>query len=78
MISNIVEENLKDINCKRNEFKSQIENGEIDYGKLNKKELHTFQDKNFGELGISKQIQNRNKDDLLVLNDFNILVLRYI
>ena len=45
-ISNIVDEYLKYINTKRNEFKLEFENGEKDYRKLNKKELDKFLEKN--------------------------------
>ena len=72
-ISNIVEEYLKFINIKREEFKFKFENGEKDYRKLNKKELDNFLGKKFGELNISKDLQKIIKDDLLVSYDFNSL-----
>ena len=46
-ISDIVNEYLKYINTKREEFKLQFENGEKDYRKINKKELDNFLEKNF-------------------------------
>ena len=45
-ISNIVDEYLKYINTKRNEYKLEFENGEKDYRKLNKKELDKVLEKN--------------------------------
>ena len=51
--------------------KIDFENGEKDYRKINKKELDNFLDKKLGELEISKELQNINKDDLLVSYDFN-------
>ena len=45
-ISNIVDEYLKYINTKREEFKLKFENGEKDYRKINKKELDKFLEKN--------------------------------
>ena len=41
-ISNIVDEYLKFINIKREEYKLKFENGEKDYQKINKKELINF------------------------------------
>ena len=70
-ISNIVVEYLNYIDIKRDEFKLEIENGEKCYGKINKKELDKFLDKKLGELEISKELQNKNKDELLVSYDFN-------
>ena len=72
-ISNIVDEFLKFINIKREEFKLKFENGEKDYRKINKKELDNFLEKQLGELNISKDLKKINKDDLLVSYDFNSL-----
>ena len=72
-ISNIVDEYLKFINIKREEFKLKIENGEKDYRNINKKELDNFLEKQLGELNISKELQKINKDDSLVSYDFNSL-----
>ena len=72
-ISNIIDEYLKYINTKRDEFKLEFENGEKDYRKINKKELDNFLNKKLGELEISKELQKINKDDLLVSYDFNSL-----
>ena len=72
-ISYIVDEYLKFINIKREEFKLKFENGEKDYRKINKKELDNFLEKQLGELNISKDLQKINKDDLLVSYDFNSL-----
>ena len=72
-ISNIVDEYLKFISTKRDEFKSDFENGEKDNRKINKKELDKFLEKKLGELEISKDLQKINKDDLLVSYDFNSL-----
>ena len=72
-ISNIIDEYLKYINTKRNEFKLEFENGEIDYRKINKIELDKFLDKKLGELEISKELQKIDKNDLLVSYDFNSL-----
>ena len=54
--------------------------GEKDYRKLNEKALDKFLDKKLGELEISKELENKNKNDLLVSYDLivYILVLRYI
>ena len=70
-ISNKIDEYLKYIITKRNEFKLEFENGEKDYRKMNKKELDNFLEKKLGELNISKELQKINKDDLLVSYDFN-------
>ena len=71
-ISIIVDEYLKYINVKRDEFKLEFESGEKDYRKINKKELDKFfLGKKLGELEISKELQKINKDDLLVSYDFN-------
>ena len=72
-ISNIVDEYLKYIRTKREEFKLEFENGEKDYRKINTKELDKFLNKKLGELEISKELQKINKDDLLVSYDFNSL-----
>ena len=72
-ISNIIDKYLKYINTKRNEFKLEFENGEKDYRKINKKELDKFLEKKLGKLNISKELQEINKDDLLVSYDFNSL-----
>ena len=56
-ISNIVDDYLKYINDKREEYKLQFENGEKDYRKLNEKELEKFLDRKLGELEISKELQ---------------------
>ena len=72
-ISNIIDEYLKYINTKRNEFKLEFENGEKDYRRINKKELDKFLERKLGELEISKELQKINKDDLLVSYDFNSL-----
>ena len=72
-ISNIIDEYLKYINTKRDEFKTEFENNEKDYRKINKKELEKFLERKLGELEISKELQKINKDDLLVSYDFNSL-----
>ena len=72
-ISNIIDEYLKYINTKRNEFKLEFENGEKDYRKINNKELDKFLERKLGELNISKELQKIDKDDLLVSYDFNSL-----
>ena len=56
-ISIIIDEYLKYIDTKRDEFKLEFENGEKDYRKINKKELDKFLDKKLGELEISKDLQ---------------------
>ena len=70
-ISKIVDEYLKYINLKRDEFKLEFENCEKDYLEINKKELDKFLDVILGELEVSKELQKINKDDLLVSYDFN-------
>ena len=45
-ISNVIDKYLKYINTKRVEFKLELENGEKDYRKINKKELEKFLEKN--------------------------------
>ena len=72
-ISNIIDEYLKYINNKRDEFKLKFENGEKDYRKINKKEKDKSLEKKLGELEISKDLQKINKDDLLVSYNFNSL-----
>ena len=72
-ISNIVDEYLKFINIKREEFKLKFENGEKDFRKINKKELDNFLEKQLGELNYSKDLQKISKDDLLVSYYFNSL-----
>ena len=72
-ISKILDEYLKYINTKRDEFKLNFENNEKDYRKINKKELDKFLEKKLGNLEISKKLQKINKDDLLVSYDFNSL-----
>ena len=72
-ISKIIDNYLKYINIKRDEFKLEFENGEKDYRKINKKELDNFLDKKLGELNISKDLQKVIEDDLLVSYDFNSL-----
>ena len=72
-ISNIIDEYLKYINTKRDEYTLEFENGEKDYRKTNKKELEKFQERKLGDLNISKELQKINKDDLLVSYDFNSL-----
>ena len=72
-ISNIINDYLKYINSKRDEFKTEFENGEKDYRKINKKELDKFLERKLGGLEISKELQKINKDDLLVSYDFNSL-----
>ena len=72
-ISNIIDKYLKYINTKRDEFKTEFENGEKDYRKINKKELDKFLERKLGEINISKELQKINKDDLLVSYDFNSL-----
>ena len=44
-ISNIIDNYLKYINIKRNEYKLEFENGEKDYRNINKKELDKFLEK---------------------------------
>ena len=72
-ISNIIDKYLKYINTKRDEFKTEFENNEKDYRKINEKELEKFLGKKLGELNISKELQKINKVDLLVSYDFNSL-----
>ena len=72
-ISNIIDEYLKYINNKFQEFTIECENGEKDYRKINKKELDKFLERKLGELEIMKDLQKINKDDLLVSYDFNSL-----
>ena len=60
-ISNIVDEYLKYINSKRDEFKAEFENGEKDYRKINKKELDKFLERKLGGLEISKELQKIRK-----------------
>ena len=72
-ISNIIDKYLKYIKTKRDEFKTEFENGEKDYRKINNKELDKFLERKLGELNISKELQKINKDDLLVSYDFNSL-----
>ena len=72
-ISNIIDEYLKYINTKRDEFTIELENGEKDYRKIDEKELEKFLEKKLGELEISKELQKINKEDLLVSYDFNSL-----
>ena len=72
-ISNIIDKYLKYFNTKRDEFKTEFENGEKDYRKINNKELDKFLERKLGELNISKELQKINKDDLLVSYDFNSL-----
>ena len=72
-ISNIIDEYLKYINTKRDEFTIEFENGEKDYRKIKKKELEKFLEKKLGELEISRELQKTNKEDLLVSYDFNSL-----
>ena len=70
-ISNIIDEYLKYITTKRDEYTLEFENGGKDHRKINKKELDKFLERKLGELNISKEIQKINKDDLLVSYDFN-------
>ena len=70
-ISNIIDEYLKYINTKRDEYTLEFENGGKDYRKINKKELDNFLERKLGELNISKELQKINKDDLLVSYGFN-------
>ena len=72
-ISKKIEKNLKNINTKRDEIKTEFENGEKDYRKINNKELNKFLGKTLGGLEISKELQKFNKTDLLVSYDFNSL-----
>ena len=72
-ISNIVDQYLKYIIIKRDEFKLEFEIGEKDHRKINKKELEKFIDIKLGELETSKELQKINKDGLLVSYDFNSL-----
>ena len=72
-ISNIIDNYLKYINNKRDEYKLEFENGKKDYRKINKKELDKFLEKKLRELNISKDSQKINKVDLLVSYDFNSL-----
>ena len=57
---------MKYINTKRDVFKLEFENGEINNRKINKKELEKFPDKKLGELLISKELQKIIKNDLLL------------
>ena len=70
--TNLIDEYLKNINTKRDEFKLEFENGETDYRKINRKEINKFLRK-LGDLVISEELQKINKDDLLVSYDFNSL-----
>ena len=72
-MTNIVDEYLKYINIKCDEFRLQFENGEKDYPKIDEKELDKFLDKKVGELEVSKELQNINKEHLLVSYDPNSL-----
>ena len=72
-ISNIIDKYLNYINTKREKFKTEFENGEKDYRKINNKELDKFLERKLGELNISKDLQKINKEDLLVSYDFNSL-----
>ena len=72
-ISNIIDKFLKYNNTKRDEFKTEFENGGKDYRTINNKELDNFSERKLGELNISKELQKINKDDLLVSYDFNSL-----
>ena len=72
-ISDIIDKYLKYINTKRKEFKTEFENGEKDYRKINNKELDKFLERKLGEINISKELQKIKKDDLLVSYDFNSL-----
>ena len=72
-ISNIIDKYLKYISTKRDGFKTEFENGEKDYRKINNKELDKFLERKLGELNISKELQKNDKDDLLVSYDFNSL-----
>ena len=56
-ISNIIDKYLKYINTKRDEFKTEFENGEKDYRKIKNKEIDKFLEKKLGELEISKDLK---------------------
>ena len=60
-----VDEYLKYISTKGEEFKLQFENGEKHYRKMKQKDLHKLPEKQLGELQTNKEIRKINKDDLL-------------
>ena len=72
-VSKIIDEYIKYIITKRDEFKLEFENGEKDYQKTNNKDSDKFLEKNLGALEIGKELQKFTKDDLLVSYDFNSL-----
>ena len=56
-IANIIDESLKYINTKRDQYTLEFENGEKDYRKINKKELDKFLERKLGDINISKELQ---------------------
>ena len=54
-ISIIIDEYLKYIKIKRDEYKVEFENGKEDYRKKYKEELEKFLDKKLGDLGIGRK-----------------------
>ena len=72
-ISHIVDEYLKYINTKRDEFKLQFEKAEKDYRKIINKELEKFLDKKSENQKSVRNYKKFQKDDLLVSYDFTSL-----
>ena len=70
-ISIIIGTCLKKVFIKRYEIKLEFEKGGKAYQKIIKKDLATFLDKKILEWDISKELQNINKDDFIVLYIFN-------
>ena len=58
-ISKIVDEYIKFIIIKREEYKLEFENGEEDYQKLNEKELDKILDKNSKNCKLEKNQKKR-------------------
>ena len=63
-VSSIVDECLKFNIIKRDEFIFEVENGDKDFRKINRKELDQSLDKKLGELEISKEVQNIDRDQI--------------
>ena len=72
-ISNMIDEYLKYIKIKQDEFKLEFANGEKGYRKKDEKWLDNTLDRKPGELEVSKELQKINKGDLLVICGFNCL-----
>ena len=60
-ISKIIDEYLKYIITKPEEYTLEFENGEKDYRKINNKELDKFLERKLGELNISNELQKIKK-----------------